>query len=121
MASSPSSADNYSIWFFINIQYYYAALATFFVLFDFFVLNSSISPRLTLRIIPSDSPVNNNDVPPILTNGNGRPVIGSNPTATPIFTIAWSTRAKLSPADNNPPKARSLLVAVNNPLYRSPR
>jgi len=43
---------------------------------------------LTLNNIPNEILVNQIDVPPILTNGKGWPVTGSNPTATPIFTIA---------------------------------
>ena len=43
--------------------------------------------------------------------------MGIAPTATAIFTMACSTKAKLNPAESNPPYARLLIETARMPLY----
>lgn len=62
-------------------------------------------------------PVNNSEVPPILSSGKGSPVIGPKPAVTAIFTMACITSAKLNPADNKPPNGRVEMATTLMPRY----
>jgi hypothetical protein len=72
-------------------------------------------------MMPKATLVNNNDVPPILTNGNGTPVTGPKPTATAILAKACIARLKLKPHASNAPNALGALVIIFIHLYNKNR
>ena len=72
-------------------------------------------------MIPKATLVNNIDVPPMLTKGNGIPVTGPKPTATAMLANACMVRLKLKPAANNAPNAFGALATIFMHLYSKNR
>ena len=75
--------------------------------------------RVTLNIIPKMSPVAINEVPPMLTIGNGCPVTGNNPMETPILIIACKMTRKPNPKAINAPKVSGRLITIRNTRVKS--
>ena len=75
--------------------------------------------RVTLNIIPKISPVAINEVPPILTIGNGCPVTGNNPIETPILIIACKMTKNPNPKAMSAPNVSGRLITMRNTRVKS--